>query len=237
MDKKKIEKRALVVFSGGQDSTTCLYWALNKFDAVSAVTFDYGQRHVGEVEVAKSIAAELSIPHYVLDATLLNQLAPSSLTRGDMKVESAKLAQEQLGEGGLPSTFVPGRNMVFLAFAGILARQIGARHLVAGVCETDYSGYPDCRADFVKSMNEAINLAMDDDIIIHTPLMYLTKKDTWAMADGLGVLDKIRNDTLTCYNGVVGDGCGDCPACFLRRRGLEDYLKSKKQTTGSDKSK
>lgn len=220
------ECSALVLFSGGQDSTTCLYWALKEFKKVSAVTVNYGQRHFGEIEAAKSIAKELEIPHYILDAALLNQLAPSSLTRDSIEVVSSKKAGEELSEGELPNTFVPGRNMVFLCFSGILARQLGARHLVTGVCETDYSGYPDCRADFIKSMNETLNLAMAEDIIIHTPLMYLTKRDTWALADELGVLDKIRKNTLTCYNGVIGDGCGDCPACFLRMRGLDEYLDS-----------
>lgn len=221
------EDSALVVFSGGQDSTTCLYWALNKWGNVSAVTFDYGQRHVREIEVARGIAEGVGTPHYVLDITLLNQLAPSALTREDIQVEDAESAAGGLSEGQLPNTFVPGRNMLFLGFAGILARQIGVRHVVTGVCETDYSGYPDCRADFIKSMNETLNLAMDEDLIIHTPLMYLSKRDTWAMADELGVLDKIRQGTLTCYNGVIGDGCGSCPACFLRKRGLDEYMERK----------
>jgi len=215
---------ALVVFSGGQDSTTCLYWALAVFDRVEAVTFDYGQRHRKEIEVSREIARTLSVPHYVLDAALISRLAPSSLTRADIPVVSAEAARAALSEGELPSTFVPGRNMVFLAFAGILARQIGAAHIVTGVCETDYSGYPDCRAAFIRSMNEAMNLAMDTALTIHTPLMHLDKKATWALADRLGVLTEIRTKTLTCYNGIVGDGCGDCPACFLRKRGLDAYL-------------
>lgn len=226
MDRNDKESSALVVFSGGQDSTTCLYWALKKFRKVSAVTFNYGQKHAREIEVARSIAMELKILHYVLDAALLNQLAPSSLTRDDIEVVGAEQAREELGAGELPNTFVPGRNMVFLCFSGILARQLGAKHLVAGVCETDYSGYPDCRAEFIQSMNETLNLAMEEDLVIHTPLMDLTKRDTWALADELGVLYKIRKNTLTCYNGVIGDGCGDCPACFLRKRGLDEYLES-----------
>lgn len=221
------ENSALVMFSGGQDSTTCLYWALNKWGEVSAVTFDYGQKHIREIEVARDIAKGLDISHHVLDMTLLNQLAPSALTRDNIQVEEAQSAAEGLIEGALPNTFVPGRNMLFLGFAGILAEQIGARHIVTGVCETDYSGYPDCRADFIKSMNDTLNLAMDEDLIIHTPLMRLNKRETWAMADELGVLDKIRRETLTCYNGVIGDGCGSCPACFLRKRGLDEYMERK----------
>ncbi|MGL6201401.1 MAG: 7-cyano-7-deazaguanine synthase QueC [Lachnospiraceae bacterium] len=225
---KTQKESAIVVFSGGQDSTTCLYWALDRFKNVSTVTFDYGQRHSGEIDVAAKIAKDLSVPHYALDVTLLNQLAPSSLTRDDIDVVKAESAQKELKEGELPNTFVPGRNMVFLVFAGILARQIGAGNLVTGVCETDYSGYPDCRADFIKSINETINLAMDESIIIHTPLMYLSKKDTWALADSLGVMDIIKNNTLTCYNGIIGDGCQECPACFLRKQGLDEYLGEKK---------
>lgn len=214
---------ALVVFSGGQDSTTCLYWAVEKFQQVEAVTFGYGQKHSAEIERAEAIAKELNVPWTLLDMSLLNQLAPSSLTRSDQEVpETAK-------EGEIPSTFVPGRNLLFLSFAGVLAYGKGIRHLVTGVCETDFSGYPDCRDGFVKAANLAISAALDQPFVIHTPLMWLDKKETWALADRLGVLEKIRKDTLTCYNGIIGDGCGNCPACHLRSRGLEEYLKSKKE--------
>lgn len=223
---EKIPGKALVVFSGGQDSTTCLYWAVETFDAAEAVTYDYGQRHIKELEAARAIAAKLKIPHRILDMSLLNQLAPSSLTRADVPVLSYGEAMEGRKAGELPSTFVPGRNMVFLAFAGILARQINAEHVVAGVSEADYSGYPDCRDAFIKSMNETINLAMDEAIQIHTPLMLLDKKEVWALSDRLGALEVIRDQTLTCYNGIMGDGCGECPACHLRRRGLEEYMES-----------
>ena len=223
---EKIPGKALVVFSGGQDSTTCLYWAMGIFDSVEAVTYDYGQRHVKEVEVAAAIAGELKIPHHILDLSLIGQLAPSALTREDISVDSAEKAEELLSEGTLPSTFVPGRNMVFLAFSGILARQIGADHIITGVSQADYSGYPDCREAFIKSMNETINLAMEENIQIHTPLMFLDKKDVWALSDRLGVLDVIRTGTLTCYNGIMGDGCGECPSCHLRSRGLEAYMES-----------
>lgn len=215
------EEKAIVVFSGGQDSTTCLFWAKEQFKEVEAVTFDYGQRHRLEIECAKEIAKEVGVKHHILDMSLLNQLAPNALTRDDIEVEEGK-------DGELPSTFVPGRNLLFLSFAGVLASQVGAKHIVTGVCETDFSGYPDCRDVFIKSLNVTMNLAMDDTFVIHTPLMWLTKAQTWELADQLGVLDFVRNNTLTCYNGIIADGCGECPACKLRKRGLEEYLRSRK---------
>lgn len=214
------KKKAVVVFSGGQDSTTCLFWALKQFDEVIAVTFDYGQRHKKEIECAKEIAEELGVEHHLLDMALLNQLAPNALTRDDIQIEAGK-------DGGLPSTFVEGRNMLFLTFAGVLAKVKGAKHIVTGVCETDFSGYPDCRDVFIKSLNVTLNLAMDYNFVIHTPLMWIDKAQTWQMADELGKLDYVRKRTLTCYNGIIGDGCGTCPACLLRKRGLENYLQSK----------
>lgn len=215
------EEKAIVVFSGGQDSTTCLFWAKKQFKEVEAVTFDYGQRHRLEIECAKKIAKEVGVKHHILDMSLLNQLAPNALTRDDIEVEEGK-------DGELPSTFVPGRNLLFLSFAGVLASQVGAKHIVTGVCETDFSGYPDCRDVFIKSLNVTMNLAMDDTFVIHTPLMWLTKAQTWELADQLGVLDFVRNNTLTCYNGIIADGCGECPACKLRKRGLDEYLRSRK---------
>ncbi|MEF3305409.1 7-cyano-7-deazaguanine synthase QueC [Paenibacillus sp. GYB003] len=209
-------EKAVVVFSGGQDSTTCLFWALERFEEVTAVTFDYGQRHKLEVEVAASIAKELRVPHRVLDMSLLGQLAPNALTRADIAIEQR--------EGELPTTFVDGRNMLFLTFAAVVAKQLGARHIVTGVCETDFSGYPDCRDVFVKSLGVTLNLAMDYPFVIDTPLMWLNKAQTWELADRLGAFDYVRQRTLTCYNGIVADGCGECPACKLRRKGLDDYL-------------
>ena len=213
-------KKAVVVFSGGQDSTTCLFWALKEFDEVLAVTFDYGQRHSQELDVARSICQDLGIEHHVLDMSLLNQLAPSALTRDDIAIEEG-------ADGSPPSTFVEGRNMIFLSFAGILAKVKGAKHLVTGVCETDFSGYPDCRDSFVKSQNITLNLAMDYDFVIHTPLMWLDKSQTWEMADRLGKFEYVRDHTLTCYNGIIGSGCGQCPACHLRNRGLEAFKNRK----------
>lgn len=216
-----MNKKAVVVFSGGQDSTTCLFWALKEFDEVIAVTFDYNQKHRAEIDCAKSIAKELGIEHHILDMALLNQLAPNALTRDDIKIE--------MGENGAPpSTFVEGRNMLFLTFAAVLAKVNGAKHIVAGVCETDFSGYPDCRDIFIKSLNVTLNLAMDYGFVVHTPLMWIDKEQTWEMADSFGKLDFVREKTLTCYNGVIGDGCGECPACKLRKKGLDKYLESKK---------
>jgi 7-cyano-7-deazaguanine synthase len=149
--------------------------------------------------------------------SLLNQLAPNALTRSDIEVKEGE-------EGELPSTFVPGRNLLFLTFAGVLARQIGAKHLITGVCETDFSGYPDCRDIFIKSLNVTLNLSMDDNFVIHTPLMWLNKAETWSLADELNAFEYVREKTLTCYNGVISDGCGECPACVLRKRGLDDFL-------------
>ncbi|MDF9296509.1 7-cyano-7-deazaguanine synthase QueC [Geobacillus stearothermophilus] len=216
---KMKEEKAVVVFSGGQDSTTCLVWAKEQFGEVEAVTFDYGQRHRREIEVAQAIAAELGVRHTVLDMSLLGQLAPNALTRDDIAIEQK--------EGGLPTTFVDGRNLLFLSFAAVLAKQWGARHIVTGVCETDFSGYPDCRDVFIKSLNVTLNLAMDYEFVIHTPLMWLTKAETWKLADELGAFEFIRTKTLTCYNGIIADGCGECPACVLRKRGLDDYLREK----------
>lgn len=212
-------EKAFVVFSGGQDSTTCLFWAKSIFAEVEAVTFDYGQRHKAEIQCAAEIAKELNVRQTILDMSLLNQLAPNALTRQDIDIDQK--------EGELPTTFVDGRNLLFLSFAAIAAKQAGARHLVTGVCETDFSGYPDCRDSFIKSLNVTLNLAMDYPFVIHTPLMWLDKAETWRLADELGAFQFVREKTLTCYNGIPGDGCGECPACKLRRAGLEKYLQEK----------
>jgi 7-cyano-7-deazaguanine synthase len=209
------KEKAVVVFSGGQDSTTCLLWALKQFDEVETVTFNYNQRHQKEIEVAQSVAEKLGVKNTVLDMSLLNQLAPNALTRDDISIEQK--------EGELPTTFVDGRNHLFFSFAAIYGKQIGARHIITGVCETDFSGYPDCRDVFVKSLNVTLNLSMDYNFVIHTPLMWLDKAETWELADKLGGLEFVRRETLTCYNGIIADGCGECPACELRRNGLNIY--------------
>lgn len=212
---------ALVVLSGGQDSTTCLFWAMQQFGKVEAVTFNYNQRHKAEIDCAKKICNDFSIPHTVLDMSLLSQLTANALTRDDIAVKSGE-------NGALPSTFVDGRNLLFLSFAAVAAKQKGLRHIITGVCETDFSGYPDCRDIFIKSLNVTLNLAMDYQFVIHTPLMWIDKSQTWEMADKFGKLDYVRDNTLTCYNGIMGAGCGNCPACKLRSAGLKKYLARKK---------
>lgn len=214
-------ERVLVVFSGGQDSTTCLYWAKHRFKEVYALSFLYGQKHKKEVEFAREIARKAKVHFDVLDVPLIGQLGHNSLTDISVTMDTEK------PEVGVPNTFVPGRNLFFLSIAAVYARELGIRHIVTGVSQTDFSGYPDCRDSFIKSLNVTLNLAMDEQFVLHTPLMWIDKAETWALADELGVLDIIRNETLTCYNGIPGDGCGHCPACKLRRDGLEKYLKTK----------
>ena len=218
-----MSKKAVIVFSGGQDSTTCLIHALPHYDEVHCITFDYGQRHVAEVEVAQQLAKQLGATvHKVMDVSLLNELAISSLTRDNIPVPTVNSSGESL-----PSTFVPGRNILFLTLAAIYAYQVKAETVITGVCETDFSGYPDCRDEFVKALNQALKLGMEYDVRLETPLMWLNKAETWALADYHQQLDLVRQQTLTCYNGVLGSGCGECDACNLRARGLNEYLQNK----------
>ena len=216
-------EKALVVFSGGQDSTTCLFWAKKQFREVHALSFIYGQKHVKEVELARAIAAKAGVHFDVMDVSFIGKLGHNSLTDTTMKMDAEKPAD------GVPNTFVPGRNLFFLSIAAVYARERGIRHLVTGVSQTDYSGYPDCRDTFIRSLNVTLNLGLDEQLVIHTPLMWLDKAETWALADELGVFDLVRRETMTCYNGIAGDGCGHCPACKLRREGLEKYLLMKNE--------
>lgn len=228
MSQTSSPSKALVVFSGGQDSTTCLIQALTEYDEVHGITFDYGQRHRQEIDVAKALAKQLDlVSHKVLDTTLLNELAISALTRDSIPVS------HELMNNGLPNTFVPGRNILFLTLAGVYAYQLGCDAIITGVCETDFSGYPDCRNEFVKSMEHTLALGMDKPLKIITPLMWLNKAETWALADKYQQLELVKQQTLTCYNGIVGDGCGDCPSCLLRQRGLDDYLQNQQQVMSS----
>lgn len=216
---------ALVVFSGGQDSTTCLFWAKKHFSKVYALSFLYGQRHNLEVEIAGKIAKEADVEWYCMDVSFISKLSSGcSLTDYSIPIEESKSDDQNY-----PSTFVPGRNLFFLSIAAVKARELGVRHLVTGVSQTDFSGYPDCRDSFIKSLNVTINLAMDEQFVIHTPLMWLDKAQTWQMADEMHVMNLIRQRTLTCYNGIPGDGCGHCPACHLRMEGLRKYLAYKTQ--------
>lgn len=211
--------KALVVFSGGQDSTTCLFWALKNFEEVHTITFSYGQKHSAEIEVARGIAARAGVDFHLEDVSFISKIGTSSLTDTSIEMDQEKPADS------FPNTFVPGRNMFFLSIAAVYAREKGIHHIVTGVSQTDFSGYPDCRDSFIKAMNVAINLSMDEQFVIHTPLMWIDKEETWALADELGVFDLVRNETLTCYNGIKGDGCGHCPSCKLRAAGLRNYLK------------
>lgn len=214
----KNQEAALVCFSGGQDSTTCLFWAKKKFEKVEAVCFTYGQKHSQEIEIARKIAAYAHVPFQLLDVSLISQLAPNSLTDTSIEMDREKPADHY------PNTFVPGRNMIFLTFAAILARSKGIFNLVTGVSEADFSGYPDCRDTFIRSLNVTLNLAMDEGFILHTPLMYRDKSEVWQLSDELGIFDLVRTQTLTCYNGIPAEGCGHCPACQLRNEGLKKYL-------------
>lgn len=210
-------ERALVVLSGGQDSTTCLYWAIARFgaDNVASVTFDYGQRHRIELLCAARVAEHAGVPNVCLPIDTFAALGGNALTDAAIDV------QRQAGaEGGLPNTFVPGRNLIFLTFAAAYAYQQGIRHLVTGVAQTDYSGYPDCREATISALQEALNLGMEADFRIHTPLMKLSKKQTVELARDLGALPAMAL-THTCYNGQRPP-CGHCPACQLRARGFDE---------------
>jgi len=227
---------ALVLFSGGQDSTVCLAWALSRYGRVETVGFDYGQRHAVELAarqaVRKRMADELPAwagrlgADHMLDMTGFGAVADSALT-ADRAIE--------MTDRGLPSTFVPGRNLAFLVYAAALADRRGLKALVGGMCETDYSGYPDCRRETLDAQLSALNLGMAQDFVLETPLMWLTKAQTWSLAKGLGgeaLVALTLEESHTCYRGVRGTlhpwghGCGDCPACELRARGFEDWVSS-----------
>lgn len=225
---------ALVLFSGGQDSSVCLAWALARYQRVETVGFDYGQRHGVEMQARKTVLASVRdrfadwAPRlgedHVLDLRGFGAVAQSALT-ADRAIE--------MTERGLPSTFVPGRNLAFFVYAAALADRRGLATLVGGMCETDFSGYPDCRRDTLDAMQAALNLGMARDFVIETPLMRLTKAETWALARDLGgeaLVELIRTDSHTCYRGERGElhdwghGCGDCPACELRARGWAEWV-------------
>ena len=215
------DNKALVLLSGGQDSSTVLFWAKQRFDAVFAIGFNYGQKHKLELEVAEKIAALANSPYYIAHISTLSDISANALTSQKINVEKG------IKTHSTPNTLVEGRNLLFLTYAAIYAKANNIANIVMGVGQTDYSGYPDCRNEFIQSAQETISLATDFSFTIHTPLMWKNKAETWQLADELGVLDTIRKHTLTCYNGVIADGCGECPACILRKRGLEAYLKTK----------
>jgi 7-cyano-7-deazaguanine synthase len=229
---------ALVLFSGGQDSTVCLAWALQRFVRVETVGFDYGQRHAVELTVRPGLRQKLIAlraewasrlrEDHVLKLDALGAISDTALTR-DTSIEIAA--------SGLPTTFVPGRNLAFLTFAAALAYRRGVRHLVAGMCETDFSGYPDCRDDTIKAMQVALGLGMERRFVIHTPLMWIDKAATFALAEELGgqsLLDLVIEETHSCYRGertqrnAWGSGCGECPACRLRADGFARFLAARR---------
>jgi 7-cyano-7-deazaguanine synthase len=214
---KNEKQKALVLLSGGQDSTTCLYWAIDRFgrDAVSTLSFDYGQRHFIELDCAEAVATQASVPHLCLPIDTLAALGGDALTDPDIGVESG--ADES---SGLPNTFVPGRNLIFLTYAAAHAYRNRIGNLVTGVAQTDYSGYPDCRQETIVALQKAIQLGMESNVEIHTPLMLLSKKQTVELARDLGALDAMAL-THTCYNGERPP-CGDCPACVLRAKGFAE---------------
>ncbi len=185
----------------------------------------YGQKHSFEIACARRIAAKAGVQWDSMDISFVGTLGRNALTCPDIKPD------EEKPSNSCPNTFVPGRNLFFISIAAVYARERGIHHLITGVSQTDFSGYPDCRDAFIKSLNVTLNLAMEEQFVIHTPLMWIDKCQTWAMADQLGILDLVRNETLTCYNGIQGDGCGHCPACKLRSEGLEKYLKLKADNT------
>ena len=204
---------AIVVLSGGQDSTTCLFWAINEFDSVETVTFDYGQRHRIELEAAQKIAKLAGVKNTILPIDTFGILGGNSLTGKEAVDESSQ-------EGELPNSFVPGRNLIFLTFAAAFAYQREIKDLVTGVCQTDYSGYPDCRQNTIEAIQLAINLGMESNINIHTPLMWMTKAETVHFAKKVGALEALAW-SHTCYNGKVPP-CGECPACGLRAKGFDE---------------
>ena len=232
------DEPALVLFSGGQDSTTCLAWALDRFARVDTIGFDYGQRHRVELDCRRRIRDRLQVEFprwrerlgddHVIDLSALAQVSDTALTH-DREIAFAA--------NGLPNTFVPGRNLLFFTFAAALGYRRGPRHLVGGMCETDYSGYPDCRDDTLKALQATLSLGMDHRCVIHTPLMWRDKAATWSMAERIGgaaLVELIREDTHSCYRGDRarrhdwGYGCGTCPACELRRNGWEAYIRPRK---------
>jgi 7-cyano-7-deazaguanine synthase len=207
-----MDGKALVVFSGGQDSTTCLYWALKNFAEVETITFDYGQRHLIELEAVKKITALAKVHSVILKESALAQLGGNSLT-ADMPIEESQ-------NGAPPNTFVPGRNIIFLTLAAAYAYQRGVSNLVTGVCQTDFSGYPDCRRNTIDSLEQTLTLGMDREFKIHTPLMWLTKAQTVDLAVEVGALEALAY-SHTCYNGTLPP-CGECPACKLRAKGFAE---------------
>ena len=203
--------KALVVFSGGQDSTTCLYWAKKHFTHVEALTIDYGQRHKIELEAAQKICDLSSTPQHFLKMDTFGQIGGNSLLDTDMEIKD---------DAEIPNTFVPGRNLIFMTYAASLAYTLNISHLVTGVCQTDYSGYPDCRRNTLNALEQSISLGLENTVHTHTPLMDLTKAESIQMAQEFGAMEALQY-SHTCYEGKVPP-CGKCPACVLRRKGFAE---------------
>ncbi len=220
------EKSALVVFSGGQDSTTCLGWAKNRYHHVETITFDYHQKHAIEIEQAKKIADLLQVPNFVMQINIFAQLDDSALIDASLDINA-----KHRNRPNLPASFVPNRNAVFFTAAHAYAQKMGLEHIITGINQTDYSGYPDCRIPFVESLERALNLGSESDIRFLYPLIHLSKAETFKMAEEEGVLEIVLRETHTCYNGdrshfhEWGYGCDNCPACELRKKGWEEYKK------------
>ena len=221
--KKPSQIKAVVVLSGGQDSATCLAMAVRKHgaDHVAAMTFRYGQRHRIETKYARMLARRFGVTvHKIVSLDFYRQLTTNALMDSSIAITRRKGAT-------CPTTVVEGRNALFLLLAGVWAKSLGATEIHTGVSQADFSGYPDCRQAFIRAQERMMRLAMEWPFKIVTPFMHKTKADEWALADRLGILDVIRNQTVTCYNGIPGDGCGKCPACALRNTGYMEYLRTK----------
>ena len=217
-------RSALVVFSGGQDSTTCLGWAKNRFDYVETITFDYGQKHRIEIAQARKLAALLGVKNTLLSIDAFSQLNDSALIDGTKDISAHHSTHTNL-----PASFVPNRNAILFTLEHAFAQKQGIEHIIIGVNQTDYSGYPDCREPFVKALELALNLGSEANVTFHYPLMHLTKAQTFELSKEEGVLDLVINESHTCYNGdhvhkyAWGYGCSECPACLLRKQGWEAY--------------
>ncbi len=221
-----MEDGALVVFSGGQDSTTCLGWAKNRYSHVESITFDYHQKHFIEIKQASKISQMLSVPNYLVSFNIFEQLADSALLDINRDQDINKTHKNR---PNLPASFVPNRNALFFTIAHAYAQKQNLKYIITGINQTDYSGYPDCRKPFVKELEHALNIGSESDIVFKYPLMHLTKAQTFKMAEKEGVLDIVLNESHTCYNGdrknrhIWGYGCGSCPSCILRRDGWFEY--------------
>lgn len=217
-------EKALVVFSGGQDSTTCLFWAKKRFKEVWTLSFRYGQKHQNETEIAQKIAEKANVHFHVMDVPFIGNLSSHcALINKEIPMDEVQPAQS------VPNTFVPGRNLFSSVSLQYMPENVGYDTSLLASRKRTSADTPTARDSFIKSLNVTLNLAMEEQFVIHTPLMWIDKAKTWKLADKLGVFDLVRNETLTCYNGIPGDGCGHCPSCHLRQQGLMKYLKEKEE--------